>query len=44
MLGAMSTHIVHGEPAAIYHEAIPLALLGAVMYMHWRRKRAAKTP
>jgi uncharacterized membrane protein YphA (DoxX/SURF4 family) len=42
MLGAMGTHIVHGDPSAIYHEAGPLVLLGAVIYMHWRRKRAAK--
>jgi uncharacterized membrane protein YphA (DoxX/SURF4 family) len=44
MLGAMGTHIAHGDPAAIHHEAAPLVLLGAVMYMHWRRKRAARPP
>jgi len=42
MLGAMGTHIAAGDPAAIYHEAVPLVLLGAVISMHWRRKRAAK--
>jgi len=41
MLGAIGTHVVHGDPSAISHEAVPLVLIGAVMVMHWR-KRAAK--
>lgn len=40
MLGGMGTHIFHGDPAAIYHEAIPLALLTAVAYL---RRREVKT-
>jgi hypothetical protein len=42
MLGAMGTHIAAGDPAGMSHEVVPLALLGVVMYMHRRRKRAAK--
>jgi len=42
MLGAMGTHVAHGDPTAVYHEAFPLALLGVVMYLHWRRKRIAR--
>jgi putative oxidoreductase len=42
MVGAMGTHILTGDAAAIYHEAVPLALLGVVMYGHQRRQRAAK--
>ena len=37
MLGAMGTHIFHGRPAAIYHEAVPLGLLGAIAYLRYRR-------
>ena len=37
MLGAMGTHVIaDGEPAAIYHEAVPLALLGVVAYLRTR--------
>jgi putative oxidoreductase len=38
MLGAMATHIIHGDPAGVYHEAVPLGLLGTVAYLHTRRK------
>jgi uncharacterized membrane protein YphA (DoxX/SURF4 family) len=38
MLGAMGTHIVHGEPAEVYHEAVPLMLLGLVIYLRQHRK------
>lgn len=38
MIGAMGTHIVHGDPTAVYHEAVPLGLLGAVAYLHHRRR------
>lgn len=38
MLGAMGTHIVaDGNPAAIYHEAVPLALLGVIVYLRTHR-------
>lgn len=38
MLGAMGTHIIaDNNPAAIYHEAVPLALLGLVVYLRTRR-------
>lgn len=37
MLGAMGTHIIADKnPAAIYHEAVPLALLGLVVYLRTR--------
>jgi len=38
MLGAMGTHIVHGNPTAVYHEAVPLVLLSLVIYLRKRRK------
>lgn len=38
MLGAMGTHIIaDGDPAAISHEALPLALLGLIVYLRTRR-------
>jgi uncharacterized membrane protein YphA (DoxX/SURF4 family) len=38
MLGAMGTHIIaDGDPAAIYHEVAPLALLGVIVYLRARR-------
>jgi uncharacterized membrane protein YphA (DoxX/SURF4 family) len=38
MLGAMGTHIIaDGNPAAIYREAVPLALLGVIIYLRTRR-------
>jgi putative oxidoreductase len=38
MLGAMGTHIIaDNNPAAIYHEALPLALLGVIVYLRTRR-------
>jgi uncharacterized membrane protein YphA (DoxX/SURF4 family) len=42
MLGAMGTHIFHGDPAAVYHETVPLALLSLVIYLR-RRKSSAQT-
>ena len=39
MLGGMGTHIFHGDPAAIYHEAIPLALLATVAYLRRREPK-----
>jgi putative oxidoreductase len=38
MLGAMGTHIAHGDPAGVQHEAFPLALLAGVIYLRWRWK------
>jgi len=39
MLGAMSTHIAHGNPAGVSHEVFPLALLAGVIYLRWRGKK-----
>jgi uncharacterized membrane protein YphA (DoxX/SURF4 family) len=37
-LGAMGTHIIaDNNPAAIYHEAVPLARLGVIVYLRTRR-------
>jgi uncharacterized membrane protein YphA (DoxX/SURF4 family) len=44
MLGAMGTHVADGDPVAVYHEALPLALLGVVIYLRWRERRAARPP
>src|SRR5262249_26511197 len=40
MLGAMGTHIFHGQVAAVYHEIVPLGLLGVVAFLRYRRKSA----
>jgi uncharacterized membrane protein YphA (DoxX/SURF4 family) len=41
MLGGMGTHVVHGQPAAIYHEALPLALLVLVAWLRRASRPAA---
>jgi uncharacterized membrane protein YphA (DoxX/SURF4 family) len=43
MFGAMGTHIVHDEPAEVYHEVVPLVLLGLVIYLRQQRKASDPT-
>ena len=44
MLGGMGTHVFHGDPGAMYHEAIPLALLATVAYLRRREAKAKQEP
>lgn len=44
MLGAMGTHIVHGDPAGVIREVVPLVLLSLVLYLRRRRKTSGQVP
>jgi uncharacterized membrane protein YphA (DoxX/SURF4 family) len=41
MLGGMGTHVVHGQPAHISHEVVPLA---ALLFVVWLRRRLRPKP
>jgi uncharacterized membrane protein YphA (DoxX/SURF4 family) len=43
MLGAMGTHIFHGDPAGVHHEVFPLALSSLVIYLRWRQKTSGQS-
>jgi uncharacterized membrane protein YphA (DoxX/SURF4 family) len=44
MLGAMATHIMHGDPAGVTHEVFPLVLALLVAALRLRRRAAAPLP
>lgn len=44
MLGAMGTHVYHGDPAGVTHEAVPLMLLLIVGYLRYRKNHNKKIP
>jgi putative oxidoreductase len=44
MLGGMGTHIYHGDPGGVSHEAVPLTLLLIVGYLRYQRHYKKGTP